>query len=163
MKPTHHAPQDEFSLPPVEPKPGISKLLQCKCPRCRRGDMFAVKNPWKLRTTMKMHAECPVCKQPLNIEVGFYYGSSYISYGLTLALSVVTLVLWWLIVGVSVDDNRILYWLPFNAVFLLILQPYLMRVSRTGWLAFFIKYDPQWKTNPPKRYERINKDQENNW
>ncbi len=40
--------------------------------------MFASKNPWNLKSTMKMHQECPVCKQPMNIEVGFYYGSSYV-------------------------------------------------------------------------------------
>src|ERR1041384_7902016 len=96
--------------------------------------MFVVKNPWKLKTTMRMNTECPVCKQPLNIEVGFYYGSGFVSYALTIALSVATFIIWWLTVGISINDNRVFYWLPVNAVFLLILQPYLMRVSRTVWL-----------------------------
>ena len=147
----------------TETKPGLSNLLACKCPRCRKGDMFKHKNPWNLRNTMKMHKECPVCAQPLNIEVGFYYGSGYVSYALTVALSVVSFIAWWILVGISIDDNRVLYWLPVNAVFLLILQPYLMRVSRTGWLSFFVGYDKDWKTNPPKPLERTNKDQENNW
>ena len=81
-------------------------LLACKCPRCRKGDMFAVANPWKLKTTMKMHKECPVCKQPFDIEVGFYYGSSYVSYALGIALSVATLVAWWIVIGFSLNDNR---------------------------------------------------------
>ena len=125
--------------------------------------MFVVQNPWKLKTTMRMNAECPVCKQPLNIEVGFYYGSGFVSYALTIALSVATFIIWWLTVGISINDNRVFYWLPVNAVFLLILQPYLMRVSRTVWLAVFVRYDKDWKTIPPQQYERINKDQENNW
>lgn len=155
--------KSEIDMPVNTDKPGLMRLAACKCPRCRRGDMFVVKNPWKLKSTMKMHDTCPVCTQPLNIEVGFYYGSSYVSYGLTVAISIITFIGWWLLVGISVDDNRVLYWLPFNAVLLLILQPYLMRLGRVGWLAFFVRYDKQWKTRPPKRYERINKELENSW
>ena len=110
-----------------------------------------------------MNTECPVCGQPLNIEVGFYYGSSYVSYALSIALSAATFVAWWLLVGISVNDNRVLYWFPFNAVLLILLQPYLMRVSRTGWLAFFVPYDKDWQVNPPKAPERTNKAEENNW
>ena len=147
----------------TESKPGIVNLLKCKCPRCRKGDMFATGNPWNLKTTMKMNKTCPVCHQPLNIEVGFYFGSSYVSYALTVGLSIASFIAWWIFVGISVDDNRVLYWIPVNAVLLLLLQPYLMRLSRTGWLAFFIPYDRDWKVNPPKPLERMNKDQENNW
>lgn len=148
---------------PATSKPSAFNLLKCKCPRCRAGNMFVDSNPWHLQHTMKMNKECPVCGQPLNIEVGFYYGSSYISYALTIALSVATFIAWWLFIGISVDDNRVLYWLPFNAVFLLLLQPYLMRVSRTGWLAFFVHYDRNWQTNPPQALERTNREQEGNW
>jgi uncharacterized protein (DUF983 family) len=143
--------------------PSILNLLACKCPRCRTGDMFRDSNPWNLKKTMKMNEECPVCGQPLNIEVGFYYGSSYISYALTIAISVATFIAWWILVGISVNDNRVLYWFPVNAILLLLLQPYLMRVSRTGWLAFFVGYNKKWKTIPPLRPERTNKSQENNW
>jgi len=146
-----------------ENTPGILKLLACKCPRCRKGDMFKDKNPWNIKNTMKMNKECRVCGQPLNIEVGFYFGSGYVSYALSVALSVASFIAWWMFVGISIDDNRVLYWIPVNAVFLIVLQPYLMRVSRTGWLAFFVRYDKDWKANPPKPLERTNRDQENNW
>ena len=138
-------------------------LLKTKCPRCRQGDMFQDSNPWHLKNTMKMHKECPACGQPFNIEVGFYYGSSYVSYALTVALSVVTFVLWALLIGFSLKDNRLFYWLAVNGVLLIALQPYIMRVARTGWLAFFVKYDRNWKENPPEALERINREQENNW
>ena len=110
-----------------------------------------------------MNKECPICGQPLNIEVGFYYGSSYISYTFAIALSAATLIVWWALIGFSLSDNRFFYWLAFNAVFLIAAQPYLMRVARTGWLAFFVRYDKNWKTNPPQPLERTNEDQERNW
>ncbi len=143
--------------------PSVLNLFSCKCPRCRRGDMFVHKNPWKLNSTMKMHKECPECNQPFDIEVGFYYGSSYISYALTVALSVATFIAWWVLIGFSVNDNRIFYWLGFNSLLLVVLQPYLMRVSRTGWLAFFVRYDKHWRTSEPAPLERTNKTHQNNW
>lgn len=146
-----------------ESKPSLLNLLRCKCPRCRKGDMFVEKNPYKLTRTMKMHENCPVCDQPYDLEVGFYYGSSYVSYGLSIAISVATLVGWWVLIGFSTEDNRFFWWMGLNIVLLLLLQPYLMRVSRTLWLAFFVRYDKNWRTNPPAQRERINKDHMNAW
>lgn len=145
--------------------PGILNLFACKCPRCRTGNMFMNKNPWHLKSTMKMNKICPVCSQPLDLEPGFYFGSSYVSYAFTVALSAAIFVACWLFSGfpLSEENNRIYYWLGFNAFFLVAIQPYLMRVSRTGWLAFFVKYDENWRTNPPEPLERTNKTHENNW
>lgn len=147
----------------LEPKASPLRLLACKCPRCRQGDMFENKNPYVLKQTMKMHPYCPVCGQPLNIEVGFYYGSSYISYAITVALSGITFAVWWWLIGFSLYDDRIFYWLAVNALLLVVLQPYLMRLARTGWLAIFVRYDRQWKHHPVKKPERINEAQEGNW
>ena len=144
-------------------KQSFLNIFACKCPRCRTGDMFVDKNPWHLKKTMKMNNACPVCGQPFNIEVGFYYGASYVAYAFSIALSAATFIAWWLLIGFSYSDNRFLYWIVFNAFFLLFMQPYLMRLARTGWLSFFVRYDANWRTNPPKAVERTNKDQENNW
>src|SRR5687768_3808995 len=144
-------------------EPGISSLLSCKCPRCRQGKMFVSDNPWKLKTTMKMNQACPVCAQPFNLEPGFYYGSSYVSYALSIAISVATLAAWWLTIGISTTDNRFFYWMIINIILLILTQPYLMRVARTGWLAFFVRYDRDWRTNPVEQPERVNREQENNW
>lgn len=137
-------------------KKSVLNLFKCKCPRCRTGNMFVNPNPYVLKETMKMNGVCPVCNQPFNIEVGFYYGSSYISYSLTIALSVATFVAWWVLFGFSLYDNRIFYWLGINTFLLVALQPYLMRVSRTGWLAFFVKYERDWKAKEIKKYDGIN-------
>jgi uncharacterized protein (DUF983 family) len=142
----------------------LSSTLGCRCPRCREGKLF--KNPVSLnfKKTMEMNKTCPVCGQATEIEVGFYYGTSYVSYVLTVALSVATLVAWYLIIGLSVNDNRFFYWLGFNAVFLIFLQPWLMRLSRSLWISWFVKYNPNWKQHKPADVsERLNADQANNW
>jgi len=153
------------SLPAAEPgnHPGILKIFACKCPRCRQGDMFIYKNPWNLKKTMKMNVLCPVCGQPLDVEVGFYFGSSYISYAFSVAFSAATFVAYWILISFPFYNNHIFFWIVFNALLLLALQPYLMRLARTVWLAFFVRYDPDWSIHPPEQPERTNKDQENNW
>jgi uncharacterized protein (DUF983 family) len=107
----------------TDKKPSVLTVFKCKCPRCRRGDMFENKNPYALKTTMRMNKECAVCGQPFNLEVGFYYGSSYVSYAASIALSVATFIAWWMIIGFSLQDDRFFYWLIFNSVFLIAAQP----------------------------------------
>jgi hypothetical protein len=113
---------------------------------------------------MEMNRTCPSCGQPTEIEVGFYYGTSYVSYALTVGLSILTLVAWYLLIGMSTSDNRFFYWLGFNAVILFLLQPALMRLSRSIWISWFVRYDPQWNVNkPPDVSERMNEEQATNW
>ena len=125
------------------------------------GKLFEGSSSWNLKKNLKMHKHCPVCGQPTEIEVGFYYGTGYVSYALTVGLSVFSFVLWYVIIGMSVDDNRFFYWLGANAVLLIVMQPYLMRLSRTIWLSFFVRYNARWKEQPldPKILERSIPDQ----
>lgn len=96
-----------------------------------------------------MNEKCEVCGQPTEIEVGFYYGTGYVSYATTVAISVASFIAWFVIIGMSTNDNRFFWWLGFNAVLLLLLQPWLMRLSRSLWISWFVKYDPDWKKNSP--------------
>lgn len=142
----------------------LSSTLGCRCPRCRQGKLF--KNPVSIhfKKNMEMNEFCPVCGQPTEIEVGFYYGTAYVSYALSIIVCVVSFILWWLTIGLSVNDNRLFYWLGFNAILLLAMQPWLMRVSRSLWISWFVSYDPHWKDHPPVDVsERLNPDQANNW
>lgn len=135
------------------------------CPRCRRGDLFQYKNSYALKNGnyMRMHANCPVCGQITDIEVGFYYGTGYVSYGITIMLSLVTFFLWWALIGLSIDDNRVFYWLGFNTLLLIVLQPPLMRFSRSLWLSWFVKYDENWELQKASDPERIVKEHMGNW
>lgn len=90
-----------------------------------------------------MHDNCPVCGQPMEIEPSFYYGTGYVSYALSVAISVASFIAWWVVIGLSLHDKRFFWWIAFNAVLLLLLQPYLTRLSRTIWLSFFVGFDKQ--------------------
>lgn len=92
-----------------------------------------------------MNEFCPVCGQPTEIETGFYYGTGYVSYALAIAVSSASFVAWWLIIGFSLNDGRFFWWMGFNAFLLIGLQPLLMRLSRSLWISWFVKFDPQWE------------------
>ncbi|MGZ5190399.1 MAG: DUF983 domain-containing protein [Flavisolibacter sp.] len=145
-------------------KPNIVlSILQNKCPRCRRGKMYKSSNVYNLRNLMKMHERCPVCGQSLDMEPGFYYGTNMISYALAILFSVFTFFTWWIIIGFSLRDQRFFYWIAVNAVLLVLLQPPLMRLSRSVWIYFFVPYSKNWDKGDILEPERVNKDQANNW
>ena len=100
-----------------------------------------------------MHERCPICGQPTEIEVGFYYGTGYVSYALTVAFSVATFVAWWVLIGISVNDNRVLWWLVANAILLVVLQPWLMRLSRAIYMRFFVSYDAEYEKTAPTKFD----------
>ena len=141
----------------------LFSLLASKCTRCRRGDMFQYKNPYDLKHTMKMNESCPVCRQPLDMEPGFYYGTNMISYGLAVLVCIATFFLWWTTIGFSLKDSRFFWWMGVNAFLLIALQPPLMRISRTVWLSFFVKYSPRWREGDIVAQYSINKEHQNNW
>lgn len=125
-------------------------VLHHKCARCRTGNMFQDSHSYHLKNFMRMNERCPVCGQRMEIETGFYYGTGYISYVLAVAFSVFTFLTWWVLVGISLQDNRFFWWIGVNAFLLLALQPYLMRLSRSLWLSFFVKYDAGWDKRIPE-------------
>jgi len=112
---------------------------------------------------MEMNEHCPVCGQITDIEVGFYYGTGYVSYVIALLLTILSFILWFLIIGFSFQDKRFFWWLGINAFLLIALQPWLMRFSRSLWISWFVKYDPEGEKHLPVDTERQNRDQMSNW
>jgi hypothetical protein len=97
------------------------------------------------------------------MEPGFYYGTNLVSYTLAILLSAATFILWWIFIGFSLQDKRFFFWILFNGLLLVVLQPPLMRLSRTVWLAFFVPYSPNWDKGDIVEPERVNKEHAHNW
>src|ERR1700712_1979770 len=137
-----------------KPKPNyLWSMITMRCPRCRRGDMFKDGNAYKklsLAHIFDMHEQCPVCGQKFDLEPGFWYGTGYVSYALMVALSATTFVAWWVLIGISTDDNRIFYWLILNAILIVVLQPWFMRLSRVIYLNFFVSYNENYDKDESK-------------
>ena len=140
-----------------KPKPGYWwSIFTMRCPRCREGLLFKSKNSIKKLSSshiLDMPETCPECGQRFELEQGFWYGTGYVSYALAIAVSVATFVAWIVLIGVSTDDNRIFYWLGFNGVLLVLLQPWLMRLSRVIYLYLFVRYDENYKKSIPFEFD----------
>jgi hypothetical protein len=115
--------------------------------------MFVNRNAWNLKKVLAMPQRCSVCGQPYELEPGFYYGTGYVSYALSVLYLIITFVLWWIFIGFSVSDNRFFWWMGIAIVSLVLLQPWLMRFSRVLYLYFFVRYDPDYKNNPVVKFD----------
>jgi hypothetical protein len=92
---------------------------------------------YRVKGFFDMPKECPNCGQDFEPETGFYFGAMYVSYGLTVALSVAVFV-----VTLIFDIYTLGRFLIINGIVLLVLLPYIFRVSRSIWIAIIVKYDP---------------------
>lgn len=141
----------------TKPKPNYYwSILTMKCPRCRRGPMFKDANAYRkfsLKHIFDMHDNCPVCNQKYDLETGFWYGTGYVSYALAVAISVATFVAWYVLIGISINDSSLFWWLGSNIIFLVLLQPWLMRISRVIYIRFFVSYDEDYEQHKPKEFD----------
>lgn len=118
----------------------LPSILKMNCPNCRKGKMFTNKSIFPFSHMLDMPNNCPVCGQKMEIEPGFYYGTGYVSYGLSVGLFFFNLVWYWLIFGISYKDNSIFYYLITSIVIVILLQPWIMRYSRVLYLYMFVRY-----------------------
>lgn len=102
--------------------------------------MFKQKSIFPLKHMLDMPERCEVCGQPMELEVGFYYGTGYVSYGLSVGITFIVALIFGLTYGFSYKDYSIFYFLGIDILLLVILQPWLMRISRVLYLWGFVKY-----------------------
>jgi uncharacterized protein (DUF983 family) len=140
-----------------KPKPNYYwSILTMKCPRCRRGQMFNSSNAYRklsLKYIFDMPDNCEECGQKFDLETGFWYGTGYISYALAVAISLATFVAWFVLIGMSTEDARLFWWLGLNILFLIGLQPWLMRISRVIYIRFFVRYDADYEKHQPQKFD----------
>lgn len=117
----------------------IMAIFKMKCPNCRTGNMFSQKRIFPLKNLQKMPEQCPHCGQKMELEPGFYYGTGYVSYGVCIAISVVLLIAYALIFGISFNDNSLYYFLILNTSVLVLSLPWLLRISRVLYLYMFVR------------------------
>ena len=87
-----------------------------------------------------MPERCPVCGQKMELEVGFYYGTGYVSYALTVGLLGIYGLIFGLTAGFSYKDNSVFWFLGTGIAGLILIQPWLMRLSRVLYLNMFVRF-----------------------
>jgi uncharacterized protein (DUF983 family) len=125
-------------------------MLHTRCPRCRRGNMFAGKIYYF--GSNKIHKHCPHCNLHFEIEPGYFYAAMYVSYALNVAEGV-TLALATYIFTHN-NDSPWLY-LGVILVGIFVLAPINFRYSRVlllYWLSPKIHYQPDLDTDDSTPY-----------
>lgn len=120
----------------------LYSILKFKCPRCQEGDLFLVKNPYRLKYLDKMPHYCSCCGEDLQREVGFYYGAMMISHATTTLIAVIVHLTVFHFYGWAIAPNLI------SLLSILIISfPLVFRSSRAIWINMFSKYDPNFTVN----------------
>ncbi|MCF2444211.1 DUF983 domain-containing protein [Dyadobacter sp. CY345] len=108
------------------------------CPKCQTGRFFQTNNPYNLKKFDKLNEKCEYCKESFTREPGFYIGSMYVSYALSVGLMVAFFVGFVLIL-----DLDMYYVLTGLVISYVILIPVMFRLARLIWINIFVKYDPE--------------------
>ncbi len=122
----------------------LEALVQCKCPRCRQGNMY--KHSLFSFKYDEMHEFCPKCNLRFEIEPGFFWAAMYVSY----AFNVAELVTTGIIAAQFLGENEIWWLIGIVLSPILVLMPFNFRYARVVLLYFLspIRYD--------KSYEKSN-------
>jgi uncharacterized protein (DUF983 family) len=116
----------------------LYSILFNKCPKCHTGNFWASDNPFKnmFFSTENSCKTCENCSLDYELETGFWYGSMYVSY----AISVAVMLLFW-----SLTTSLFSTITTFNEILIIVIaiilvSPLNYHVSRLIWINFFIKY-----------------------
>ena len=115
----------------------IYSILGGKCPRCHEGDFFKHAFTMNIFKVNKIEKKCSKCDLKYMIEPAFYFGALYVSYGITVAICIVTFIISKIIFDLALLSS-------FIAVFIVLILfiPVNLRLSRILWINMFINYKP---------------------
>ncbi|MBC6998588.1 DUF983 domain-containing protein [Cytophaga sp. FL35] len=105
------------------------------CPACHNESMYVKKNPYRLKSTLKMKERCGVCNTKYKIEPSFFYGAMYVSYPVGLTFATAAFIICYLILGLDLIET----YCVIVAVMILAL-PLILRISRNIWINIFMPY-----------------------
>lgn len=115
----------------------LPAFFTMKCPNCRRGRVFVNKSVFPLGKCLQMVDHCSVCGHKMVNESNNGGG---INYALTMMLFFLNVLWYWPIFGLSYKDNSFIYFLFTSVAVVLLLQPWLMRLSRMIYLYLFVTF-----------------------
>lgn len=118
----------------------LYSVLFNKCPRCHEGNFMKENNIFKFKEAFKMNENCSHCGLKYMMEPSFYYGAMYVTYALTVGISIITFVISTLVFKLSLLESFI----PIVVV-LILTAPFSLRFSRIIWINIFVHFDKKFK------------------
>jgi uncharacterized protein (DUF983 family) len=108
------------------------------CPVCQNESMYTSSNLYNPKKTQEMRERCSHCDTKYKIEPSFFYGSMYVSYGVGVAIAMITFGLTYF----AFDMSRWNIFLIITSISI-ISVPIVIRLSRNIWINIFMDYDKE--------------------
>ena len=112
----------------------VLNALNCKCPHCKKGNIFNNRGSLLLFKIPKMSARCNECDFKFEREPGFFFGAMFVSYALVVAEMVASVVVLRFLVGLSFINV-----IAAVLILVLLLSTFNFRISRSIWIYMFYK------------------------
>lgn len=118
----------------------INSILTGSCPRCQKESMYLDSNFLHITKLLKMHEKCSHCGLKYQMEPSFFYGAMYVSYGLNVAIGILAFIISFVLLKTTITQSLL-------AIFaaLIILYPFVMRLSRSIYINMFVSYDKRFE------------------
>ena len=116
----------------------LNSILTGSCPKCQKESMYLDKNPLHLTKVLKMNDHCSHCGLKYQIEPSFFYGAMYVSYGLNVAVGIAAFIISFVFFGVTIEQSFLAI-----VISLIVLFPFVLRLSRNLYINMFVSYDPK--------------------
>ncbi|WP_456314726.1 DUF983 domain-containing protein [Pseudomonas shirazensis] len=116
----------------------LNSILTGSCPKCQNESMYSDKNPLNLTKVLKMNDHCSHCGLKYQIEPSFFYGAMYVSYGLNVAVGIAAFIVSFVFFKTTIEQSFIAI-----VISLIVLFPFVLRLSRNLYINMFISYDPK--------------------
>lgn len=116
----------------------LNSILTGSCPKCQNESMYSDKNPLHLTKVLKMNDHCSHCGLKYQIEPSFFYGAMYVSYGLNVAVGIAAFIVSFVFFKTSIEESFLAI-----VISLIILFPFVLRLSRNLYINMFVSYDPK--------------------
>lgn len=115
----------------------LNSILTGSCPKCQNESMYLDKNPLHLTKVLKMNENCSHCGLKYQLEPSFFYGAMYVSYGLNVAVGIAAFIVSFVFFETTIEQSFLAI-----VIALIVLFPFVLRLSRNLYINMFISYDP---------------------
>jgi uncharacterized protein (DUF983 family) len=121
----------------ISQKSLLASIIQSKCPKCRKGDMFEKGTLLNPRKFSNMNKTCTACSLAFEPEPGYYFGAMFISYAINTGIFIVT----WIILSLAYPDYTAFHLVSILILVSVGLLPFIYRISRSMWLSIFVGFE----------------------
>ena len=108
------------------------------CPKCQSSKFWPENNPFK-NIFVKNGGDignCSNCQLKFEVELGFWYGAMYVSYAISVFISILS----WVLINTFTKDISILNEILIISCSLIFMSPVVYYFSRLIWINIFISF-----------------------